>query len=226
MGGQVVDMVTANGSRVPVTLKFSLHTEGEHVKHVIQVARSTEAARLDSKRLLLSLNASGTIISIDSTLCSNKLFGFNPLELQGRTLSSCVQQVGDWVAQGHGSEADLLLLLLGACSAGASTQSSWRVGVRVPSSQGQDAQNKAAVEAASGAGAAAFLSSLTQGNKQRPAVLRLRSLVGEEDDALALAAEGKPMIQVGGMTGGVQAYSCNLHFMLRNTSAISYRPPW
>jgi hypothetical protein len=204
MGGQVVDMVTANGSRLPVTLKFSLHTEGDHVKHVVQVARATEAARLDSKRLLLSLNASGTIVSIDSSLSSFKMFGFNPQDLQGRKLSSCVQQVADWVAQGHGSEADLLLLFLGACSgAGASTQSSWRVGVHAPS-QGQAAQQMAAVEAASGAGAAAFLSSLTQGNKQRPAVLRLRSLVGEEDDALTLAAEGKPMIQVGGMNGREQ----------------------
>ncbi|WIA34671.1 hypothetical protein OEZ86_012986 [Tetradesmus obliquus] len=64
--GGVVHILAANGNKLPVTLKMSTSEDAKgHTNHIVQMTKATEVARLDQRRLLLSINHKGTILQGD-----------------------------------------------------------------------------------------------------------------------------------------------------------------
>ena len=73
----MVQLLRANGARVPVTLTLSTHDDGERVQHVVRVVPSSEAARLDGQRLVMRVNQDGIVVGVDDGP-TKALFGFPP----------------------------------------------------------------------------------------------------------------------------------------------------
>ena len=73
----MVHLLRSNGSRAPVTLSLLSHDDGEQIQHVVRVAPSTEAARLDAQRMVMTIDKEGRVANV-ATGPTKALFGFNP----------------------------------------------------------------------------------------------------------------------------------------------------
>ena len=92
----------------------------------------------DQKRLVITVNRRGNVLTVNPG-ASKSLFGFNPTELVGRSLSSFLNSFDQWKAK-YGEDASLLLLL---CKmAGDLCDDSWRVGIRNPKKDQEEAARK------------------------------------------------------------------------------------
>jgi hypothetical protein len=84
---------------------------------------------------VITVNRKGQVLTVN-TGASKSLFGFNPTELVGRPLSSFVNVFSQWKAK-YGEDASLLLLL--CKKAGEQCDDSWRVGIRNPKKDDEEA---------------------------------------------------------------------------------------
>lgn len=75
--GAVVDLLRANGTKVPATLRLSVDDSGDRLHHVVHVAASCEEARLDGQRLVLSIGRDGRIGGVNPG-ATKAVFGFEP----------------------------------------------------------------------------------------------------------------------------------------------------
>jgi hypothetical protein len=126
--GAVVHLLRSNGVRVPVTLQLSTHDDGERLQHVVRVAPSSDEVQLDRQRLVLTLGLDGRVAAVNPG-ATKSLFGFNPKDLVGANVRSCVNVFGDW-AKRFGEEGGLLTALGVRALEGA--DEAWRVGVVLP----------------------------------------------------------------------------------------------
>ncbi|KAI8474715.1 MAG: hypothetical protein J3K34DRAFT_518018 [Monoraphidium minutum] len=194
--GAVVHLLCANGVKVPVTLQISTHDDGERLQHVVRVTPSSDAECLDRQRLVLGVGESGAVLSVNPG-AAKALFGFQPQMLVGRHLSSFLTVFRDYKAQAGGRDNGVgLLTALGMRALEGATDDAWRVGVAVPK-DGKDGAT--ASEAASSALAVA----LQQRNRERPALMSIKVLDLDENDAAADGAAAAAAAASGG--GGVPA---------------------
>jgi len=124
----VVHLLRSNGVKVPVTLTLSTHDDGERLQHVVRVRASSDEVQLDRQRMVLSMGADGRVVAVNRG-ATKSLFGFNPRELIGKPVRTCVNVFGDW-AKKFGEEGSLLTALGVRALEGA--DESWRVGVVLP----------------------------------------------------------------------------------------------
>lgn len=94
----------------------------------LQVTKCTLADPADLKRISLTVNRQGRVLSTVSA-AGRSLFGFQPNDLVGQRLGNFVNVFATWRVK-HGDEGSLLLLL--SMRAEEHTEEAWRVGVHLP----------------------------------------------------------------------------------------------
>lgn len=92
------------------------------------MTKSSDAAQVAQKCMLLRINQHGTVLSVDAA-SPKALFGFSPTDLVGRPLAAFVDVFGSWRRQ-FGEDASLLMML--GVHAQQKGESAWRVGVTQP----------------------------------------------------------------------------------------------
>lgn len=219
--GAVVQLLHANGSRVPAVLHLSTHDDGDKTQHVIKVVPASAAQAADHQRLELSLNHRGVVLAVNAG-ASKALFGLQPSELVGLRLSAFVNLFGAWRAR-FGEEDSLLASLALRCEQGQDVV--LRCGLHNPFSEAEIAQHYAsgsgaprgaamaatassaglsglaASTTASAAGGGGLLGALKSRFEERPAVMTL-TLLHDADggggglDAASADAEGVPLLKL------------------------------
>eukprot|EP00879_Flechtneria_rotunda_P013062 GHRR01013642.1.p1 GENE.GHRR01013642.1~~GHRR01013642.1.p1 ORF type:complete len:1083 (+),score=308.01 GHRR01013642.1:2122-5370(+) len=207
--GGVVNMLAANGTKMPVTLKMSVRElpDGK-VTHVVQVMKASESARLDQQRLLLTVNHRGTVLDVNQGALRS-MYGFTPSDLIGRPLAAVVDVFGLWRHE-YQEDSSLLALLAtqamnesGGCAGGKGEHrgyangSSWRVGVHLPVKTDDAIAEHAAqlaaaikgggqgsVVGATALGSDSLLHTLQQRNRLRPSCMTIELVAKDEDFSL------------------------------------------
>ncbi len=76
----------------------------------VQVHKASEATRLDQRRLVLQLDAQGTVLNVNEG-ATKALFGFNPSSLVGKRLAEILDVFEQWAAK-YGEDMGLVRMLV------------------------------------------------------------------------------------------------------------------
>ncbi|PNW74156.1 hypothetical protein CHLRE_13g587550v5 [Chlamydomonas reinhardtii] len=179
--GKVVHLLNENNSQVPVKIKIHTVTadDGASTQHVVQVSKVGQDEIHDEKRLVITANFNGQVVSVERPEAS--VFDFVAGDLVGTSLCDTVDIFADWRERNGESQLQLLILAL-LDKEHEMPGTSWRVRVKPPPSAAVPSSLPAIAGAAAAPG--------SSGKKSASKSACLQAELMESTDKATGAAEG------------------------------------